>query len=109
MESVLLPDLSNVGRLEPRWPAAIALLAVGGLRLALPATLSVGPNWLVLFLVIVLLIPMEWSRRENRHTLTSSLGYFITSLVTVDMIWSLWLLVAAIPSHTEQPNNRGTC
>jgi hypothetical protein len=105
MESVRLPDLSTADPSEPRWPAAIALLAVGGLRLALPAALSVGPNWIVLALVIVLLIPMEWSRRENRDTLTTSLGYFTISLVTVDMIWSLGLLIDAIPSHIEQPRD----
>jgi uncharacterized membrane protein len=105
MESVRLPDLSTADPSEPRWPAAIALLAVGGLRLALPAALSVGPNWIVLALVIVLLVPMEWSRRENRDTLTTSLGYFTISLVTVDMIWSLGLLIDAIPSHIEQPRD----
>jgi uncharacterized membrane protein len=105
MESVRLPDLSTADPSEPRWPAAIALLAVGGLRLALPAALSVGPNWIVLALVIVLLIPIEWSRRENRDTLTTSLGYFTISLVTVDMIWSLGLLIDAIPSHIEQPRD----
>jgi hypothetical protein len=29
-------------RLEPRWPAVLALLAVGGLWPALPESLSVG-------------------------------------------------------------------
>jgi hypothetical protein len=31
---------------EPRWPAAIAVLAVGGLYLALPNFLTIGPRWL---------------------------------------------------------------
>ena len=39
----------------PRWPAVLALLAVGGLRLALPNRLAVGPNWLLLVLVPVLM------------------------------------------------------
>jgi hypothetical protein len=33
-------------QLEPRWPALLALLAVGRLRLALPESLSAGPDWL---------------------------------------------------------------
>jgi hypothetical protein len=33
-------------QLEPRWPALLALLVVGGLRLALPESLSAGPDWL---------------------------------------------------------------
>lgn len=105
MESLRLPDLSGAERSEPRWPAAIALLAVGSLRLALPTALFIGPNWIVLVLVIFLLIPTEWSRRKNCNRLTTSLGYFTTSLVTVDMIWSLWLLIGAIPSHIEQPRD----
>ncbi len=32
--------MANSQPLEPRWPAILALLAVGGLRLALPETLS---------------------------------------------------------------------
>ena len=103
MESLRRPDLSTADRSEPRWPAAIALLAVGSLRLARPAALSIGPNWIVLVLVIVLLIPTGWSRSENCNTLTMSLGYFTISLVTVDMIWSFWLLIGTIPSHIEQP------
>jgi uncharacterized membrane protein len=105
MESLPRPELRTGERSEPRWPAVIALLAVGSLRLALPTALSIGPNWTVLVLVIVLLIPTEWSRRKNKIGLTTSLGYFTISLVTVDMIWSLWLLIKAIPSHVEQPRD----
>ncbi len=43
--------------LEPRWPAILALLAVGGLRLALPESLSAGPDWLLLAVVGLLLVP----------------------------------------------------
>src|SRR5260370_41643219 len=31
---------------EPRWPAALALLSIGGLHYALPSELTVGPDWL---------------------------------------------------------------
>src|SRR5579862_3741643 len=44
-------------RLEPRWPAMLALLAVGGLRLAMPESLSAGPDWLLIAVVAVLMIP----------------------------------------------------
>jgi len=105
MQSVPITDLSTPVHQEPRWPAAIALLAVGSLRFALPAALSVGPSWIVLLLVIILLIPTEWSRRLNCDTLTTRLGYFTITLVTVDMIWSLSRLIGAIPSHIEQPRD----
>jgi hypothetical protein len=90
-------------RLEPRWPAVLALLAVGGLRLALPESLSAGPDWMLLAVVVLLLIPTVWSRQRGLDNLNRILGYIVTSVVTLDMIWSLYLLVSALPSHKETP------
>jgi hypothetical protein len=92
-------------RLEPRWPAMLALVAVGGLRLALPESLSVGPDWLLILVVVVLLIPTAWARQRGLHQLNQILGYLVTSIVTADMVWSLGLLVAALPSHKESPQD----
>lgn len=86
---------------EPRWPAVLALLAVGSLRLALPDSLSLGPKWLLLVVVVALLIPTILARRGSRHGLNQALGYFVLGLVTADMLWSLSLLVAALPAHKE--------
>lgn len=90
-------------RTEPRWPATIALLAVGGLRLALPNALAVGPNWLLLVIVHVMLIPLVWTRLGGSHGVNQVLGYVVNGLVTADMLWSLGLLVHALPRHTESP------
>ncbi|MGA9672819.1 MAG: hypothetical protein WBQ94_26625 [Terracidiphilus sp.] len=92
-------------RREPRWPAMLALLAVGGLRLALPESLSVGPDWLLITVVGVLLVPTVWARLRGLDALNQILGYLLTSIVTIDMIWSLGLLVAALPSHKESPQD----
>jgi uncharacterized membrane protein len=94
---------SSPGDLEPRWPAMLALFAVGGLRFALPNTLAVGPDWLILVVVVVLLIPTVTARMRGHHTLNQVLGYLITSVITLDMCWSLYLLIRALPSHTEAP------
>jgi len=91
--------------LEPRWPAMLALLAVGGLRLALPESLSVGPNWMLIAVVGVLLIPTTWTRQRGSDDVNKILGYVLTSIVTVDMVWSLGLLVAALPLHKESPQD----
>jgi hypothetical protein len=98
--------MTNAPRhLEPRWPAMLALLAVGGLRLALPESLSVGPDWLLIALIGVLLIPTVWARQRGMDNLNKILGYVLTSIVTVDMVWSLGLLIAALPSHKESPQD----
>src|SRR5713226_2729233 len=41
---------------EPRWPALIAVVAVGGLYWALPAGLTIGPRWLFPAIIGVLLV-----------------------------------------------------
>jgi len=91
--------------LEPRWPAILALLGVGGLRLAIPQSLSVGPPWALIIVVAILLIPTIWARKLGRHSLNYILGHVVTSIVTIDMVWSLWLLVQALPSHKQSPQD----
>ena len=92
-----------LGSREPRWPATIALLAVGSLRLALPPSFSAGPNWLLLAVVVALMLPTIWALYCRLHRLNKVLGYIVVSIVTADMIWSLYHLLAAIPSHKESP------
>jgi hypothetical protein len=94
---------SRPERLEPRWPAMLALLAVGGLRLALPESLSLGPAWLLIPVVGILLVPTVWAWRTGNDKLNQRLGYLLVSLVTSDMIWSLYLLIAALPAHKISP------
>jgi uncharacterized membrane protein len=92
-------------RIEPRWPAVLALLAVGGLRLAIPDALSIGPDWLLLAVIALLTLPIVLARRRKLYDLNRILGYLVTSIVTLDMIWSLYLLVAALPQHKESPTD----
>ncbi len=81
----------------------LALLAVGGLRLALPEVLAIGPAWLLLVVVGGLLIPTIWAHHAGSYTMNRMLGYAVTSVVTLDMVWSLVLLLRALVSHTLQP------
>jgi hypothetical protein len=88
---------------EPRWPASLALIAVGGLRLALPETLSMGPGWLLLAVIGVLTVPLFWAHWRGLTNLNRILGYLLSAIVTADMIWSLGLLIVALPAHKETP------
>jgi hypothetical protein len=81
----------------------LALLAVGGLRLALPESLSLGPAWLLILVIGLFLVPTVWARRAGNDKLNQRLGYLLVSLVTADMIWSLYLLIAALTAHKISP------
>lgn len=88
---------------EPRWPAMVALLAVAGLRFALPSGLTVGPDWTMAAAVPVLMVPTIAFHRTGRHNANRICGYIITGIVTLDMVLSLALLIARLPDHRESP------
>ena len=88
---------------EPRWPALVAVLAVGGLYTALPSSLIVGPRWAFLLIVVLMLIPTVISHYKEYHDLNRVLGFAVTAIVTLGMIASVSLLIRALPQHTESP------
>ena len=99
-----MPVLKKRGRSEPRWPAGIAVVAIGGLFAALPSSLAfAGPRWLVLAIVLVLMVPTIISHRTGNHSLNQILGYILNGIVTVAMIASLVLLIRALTDHTISP------
>lgn len=88
---------------EPRWPAVIAVLAVGGLYTALPNQLTFGPHWLFPSLILALLIPGVVSHHTGRHRLNTLLGFAVEGVLTAGLIISVILLVGALPTHMETP------
>src|SRR6185503_18561353 len=89
---------------EPLWPPFVAMLAVGGLYAALPASLAGGaPRWLLVVIVLGLLTPIVISHRIGNHYLAQVLGYILNSVVTVAMIFSLALLLEEVTEHTVTP------
>lgn len=73
------------------------------MHLALPESMTYGPDWLLLFLVVLMLVPVILARRYGRHSINQCLGYGAVGLVTLDMVWSVYRLISALPSHTEAP------
>ena len=88
---------------EPRWPAIISVLCVGGLYAAMPPTLSAGPLWLLPALVVLLLLPMIISHRTGHDNINKFLGIVLAGVMTIFLVWSLVVLVRALPNHTESP------
>ena len=89
---------------EPRWPAAFAGVASGLVYLALPESLSLGPRWLVPVLVVLLTVPSLVTYHRGHKKANRVLGLLITGVLTVFMIWSLVLLVVALPKGKESGN-----
>ena len=96
-------DTAEVYDPEPRWPAFVAILAVGGLYAALPDALTFGPQWLVPSLVTALLIPSVVAHHTGRHRWNTFFGIAVESVVTIGLIASVGLLVSALPKHKEGP------
>jgi hypothetical protein len=88
---------------EPRWPAILALLALGGLHSLLPEPLRLGPDWLMIVVVSVLLVPAIVAHRTGRMDLNHVLSHVVLASVTFSMVWSLTLLITRLPTHRETP------
>ena len=88
---------------EPRWPAAVGALAVGGLYTALPDALTLGPRWIFPSLVLALLIPGIVFYHTGRHRLNIIFSFAVDGLLTVGLIVSLILLINALPTGKESP------
>jgi hypothetical protein len=88
---------------EPRWPAALAVLAAAALFAALPASLRFGPYWLAFAGVAALLIPTVAMHRAGRHSLNQFFGYATLAILTAAMVSSVGFLVARLPANRDQP------
>ena len=82
---------------------AVALLASGCMYLGLPDELSVGPRWLLLSIILVLLAPLVITHRSGRHRLNHMLALIADGILTIFLIGSLSFLVQGLPSHRESP------
>jgi hypothetical protein len=94
---------NHIDKPEPRYQALLAFLAVGGIYMALPRSLIIGPIWLLPTLIVVLLVPTVVSHRSGKRSLNRVLGILINGITTLALIGSVVLLVRALPSHQESP------
>ena len=90
---------------EPRWPAFVAMLAAGGVLLALPEPLSVGPSWLLLAILFFLMIPITVTYRRGRLDITRILTFIGNGAITIALITALAFLIHGLPQHQEQPKD----
>lgn len=88
---------------EPRWPVLMALVAIGCLYWAMPSVLTIGPDWLVLALVLLFSVPAMISHRMGNWVMSQVFGYAVSGVVTLALVVSLILLVSRLPQHKETP------
>ena len=84
---------------NPRWAVIIGILAIGFLYLALPESLTFGPNWLLLAIEAVLLIPLLFIGITHRPVPHITLRFFacaVLAVVTLGLAASIVLLVNTV-------------
>lgn len=86
---------------EPRWHALIAVIAVGGIYLALPSELVIEPRWLFPAVVIALLVPTVVTHAKDYHMMNRILGFTLSGVLTLAMIVSVALLIESLPDKAE--------
>lgn len=95
--------MGNVRDPEPRWQALIALVAIGGLNVALPPYLVAGPRWWFPGVVALLLAGLIVTHRADMTRLHVVLGMLVNAVITAALIGSVALLVIALPGRRESP------
>jgi hypothetical protein len=64
---------------EPRWPAGVAVVAIGALFAGLPTELIfTGSRRLLLAIVLVMIVPTVVTHRVGHHSLNQIPGYILT-------------------------------
>lgn len=80
----------------PRWPAALAMLAIGLAYALTPDRLRIGPRWGLLIVIAVLLVPLNLVRMRGMSHVTHWLAVSMIALVTVAVGASAVLLVVRL-------------
>ena len=90
--------------LEPRRPAAVALVIVGVLFLALPNSIAAGCNWLPLVFIVMMFVPLSFTRRHGWHAVNHIMAIVLISLVTLYMLLSFGFAAFALLHRLDSPS-----
>lgn len=88
---------------EPRWPVALALLAAAGLHYVLPRPLVMGPPWMVLGSVAVLIALAWYARLRRSWKWNEWLSYAALGVLTGALLFGLVGLLWALTHRLEAP------
>src|SRR5438309_10250394 len=94
VQQITISD-QNQAKMAPRWAAMLGILAIGVLYAFLPQHLIVGPNWLLLAVEVVLLLPLAVSLLTGRrfpHITIRILAMILLGIVTLALAVSIIIL-----------------
>lgn len=98
-----MPDHAKPTQSEPRWLAALAIVAIAALYFSLPEHLTPGPTWLGGTAILVTLAITIFASQTGRHNLNHVFGIALLSVITLAIIWSLGALISSLPGKKELP------
>ncbi|MFL5625117.1 MAG: DUF1345 domain-containing protein, partial [Ktedonobacteraceae bacterium] len=91
----------------PRVAALVGMLVTGLLYLALPPNVIIGPNWLLLVIEAVFLVPLmidiltAW---DLSHMAKRTLVLVLLGLITLALVLSVALLILTLPADKHATN-----
>jgi uncharacterized membrane protein len=98
-----VPAVQQVG-MAPKWAVIIGILALGVLYALLPQRLTFGPNWLLLVVEVLLLLPIVLTWMTGfplPHRAVRSLSLVILGVVTVALACGVVLLIVTLPGDRQ--------
>ena len=70
---------------------------------ACPTCWSLAPYWLLPSIVLALLIPTIIFHRTGSHRLNAFFGFAVDGVLTIGLMLSVGMLIAALPTHQDAP------
>jgi hypothetical protein len=91
-------------RMAPRWAVIVGILAIGVLYAVLPPHLRIGPNWLLLAIEVVFLLPLlvaMLARRGPSYGTIRTLLLILLGIITLALAIGVTLLIITLPHDTH--------
>lgn len=86
-------------RYVARWPSFMVFITIGIIYFLVPEQLAVGPSWLLLGLIVLILIPLHLAHARDHHDLVRWLVLILLGAVTLMVASSALLLLTQLPGR----------
>ena len=91
--------LSRTRRGVPRWPAAVALLAIAASYIVLSEYVTLGPRVWLPGLVTILVVPLLSAQAWGRYRLARAISLVLLGVVTASVVLRVFFLVSTLPGR----------